>query len=273
MARIFTSLQNFFRHPHAYYGYISFVLAGMSLVTLGLQLPHFQPAEMLISFLPLWFFCETITLIVAFIWTSYYHRKPIKIRIASGLLLLGLLLHWGYQATLILDHAYPQYLYSNVWQPKTEAPLSPQKIRIAFFNKYYFNQEYQEISQRVTDLGIDIIGMSEISAIDYQEMKTRLPFEYSYYTNCQCKSSIGSELALFSRYPLDSVITNQLPSSPSIKATVSTGSSTFSVLILHTHAPTSGGELAQRNKTLTALGNQIYSDQSQPLVVIGDLNT
>ncbi len=273
MARVSTTLQSFFRHPHAYYGYISGAIAGMSMVTLGLQLPNFQPAEMLISFLPLWFFCETITLLVAFGWTSFYHQRPLRIRMVSGLLLLAMLLHWGYQGALILDHAYPQYLYSNVWQPKIEAPLSAQKIRIAFFNKYYFNQEYQEISQRIIDLGIDVIGMSEISEIDYQEMKKRLPFQYSYYTNCHCKSSIGSELALFSHYPLDSVITNQLPASPSIKATVSTGTSAFSLLVLHTHAPTSGEELAQRNKTLTALGNQIHTDQSQPLVVMGDLNT
>ena len=148
-----------------------------------------------------------------------------------------------------------------------------QELRVAFFNKFFFNYNFQPLYDEIETNFIDILAMAELSEASYQEIKAKINLPYSYYTNCHCNSMLGDPVAVFSRYPLSDIKTNGLQAGGIIEATVTlNNNTTLQLITLHPDAPMTQDLLIRRNSILTDLDIILQSYRDKKVVLLGDFN-
>lgn len=256
-----------------YYGYLSIVAAGSLIVFLSHSTANVLVTEMIISFLPLATTLQTIALVIAFIWTMLFFRTTNPTRIWAGLLLMSTTIGWGFNLTNIWDYAYPQNIYSATWDKDINPKDTNINVKVGFFNKAYYNHETSKVSDQARLLSLDVLGIAEITEADYNTLKTQLPFTNSYFTTCQCQSSAGSQIALFSRYPLSNIQANSIEKTPMIQADITIQNKVLNVMVIHPYAPTSTADLQQRNSSLNQLSQHLKTYDNRQVLVMGDFNT
>ncbi len=256
-----------------YYGYLVIVTVGSLIIYLSHSTANVLITEMIISFLPLATILQTIALGIAFLWTILFFRTANPIRVFAGFLLTIISVGWAFNITNIWDYAYPQNLYSATWDKDINPKDTTINVNIGFFNKAYYNHATGKVSDEARLLSLDILGIAEITQADYNSLKTQLPFSNSYFTTCQCQGSEGSQVALFSRYPLSNIQANSIEKMPMIQADITIQNKVLNVIVIHPYAPTSSADLLQRNSSLDQLSQKLKIYDNRQVVVMGDFNT
>ncbi len=271
--QIFKKIYQWSQITRLYYGYLLIVAVCSLIVYLSHSTANVLMSEMIISFLPLATILQTIALVIAFLWTILFFRTANPIRVLASFLLMIITVGWGFNLTNIWDYAYPQNLYSATWDKDLNPKDTTINVNVGFFNKAYYNHETSEVSDQARLLSLDVLGIAEITEADYNTLKTQLPFTNSYFTTCQCQSSEGSQVALFSRYPLSNIQANSIEKTPMIQADITIQNKVLNVTVIHPYAPTGTADLLQRNSSLNQLSQRLKIYDNRQVVLMGDFNT
>jgi endonuclease/exonuclease/phosphatase (EEP) superfamily protein YafD len=148
-----------------------------------------------------------------------------------------------------------------------------ESIRVGFFNKFYWNTDYEVISARVKSLKLDVVAMGEINEKGFKTLETFLGYRYTYYVDCDCKAAVNSQLALFSKYKLENLQTEGVSNAPFIQAKIVTEKSSFELFVVHPLAPITSTSMKLRNITLKELAAIVNKSSADRKVIVGDLNT
>lgn len=273
LSQIFKKIYQWRQNTRLYYGYLVIVAMGSLLIYLSQTTANVLITELIVSFLPLATILQTIALVIAFFWTILFFKTANPIRVWTGLLLMIITVGWGFNLTNIWDYAYPQNLYSATWDKDLNPKNTSININVGFFNKAYANHETKKVSDQARLLSLDVLGIAEITEDDYNILKTQLPFTNSYFTTCECQSSEGSQVALFSRYPLSNIQANSIEKTPMIQADITIQNKVLNVIVIHPYAPTGSADLQQRNLSLNQLSQRLKIYDNRQVVLMGDFNT
>ena len=137
-------------------------------------------------------------------------------------------------------------------------------FRVLQFNTWASNQHPDAIVKLIQDNKVDIIGLEEVNAINFQYLKRHLPVKlYPTFIH----NPIG-RICLLSKYPLiGNASISQHP--PTILASLNIKSNTVRILLTHTSRPINNPSYASEIRTLISTIRQ----QQKPMIVLGDLNT
>lgn len=260
-------------NPYLYYGYLSLLTIGSFVLFVSHFTANILITEMIISFLPLGTILQTITLLLAFIWSILFFKSPSMTRIVAGLLLLISTVGWGFNIAGIWDYAAPQFLYSATWNKDSNPKDTIIDLKVGFFNKAYWNDNIQALSDQVRLLELDVLGVAEISQDDYNKLKLQLPLPNAYFTSCKCQSEMGSEVAIFSRYPLTNIQANFIARTPILQADIMVQNKLLSTIVTHPYAPIRKDDLLQRNLSLDQIAKHLNTTPDRQILIMGDFNT
>lgn len=269
----------------------TFFVAGF-LVDVSLQLPVFATHDVLIfewlaSFMPYLFLlnlCIIGWFVIHTLLAAYKHKRnywhylkaqTARFKVISfknyGLILASifLLVITNSQLALLGDYYYSKNTVYSSEQTRDS------KLRVAFFNKLYYNDNDALISQRLTELAPDVIGFAEFRKADAVGIKALSNYPYSYITQSPIRKN-DTELALYSKFPLSDISEAINPDPPYLQASLKAGEQTLTLVVIHTAAPISPLYLAERNQQLDSLSAQLQKLNSQidtqPLILMGDFN-
>ncbi len=260
-------------NSHLYYGYLGLLTVGSFFLFISHFTANILITEMIISFLPLGTILQTVTLVLAFIWSILYFKSTSKVRILAGLLLLISTAGWGFNLAGIWDYAAPQFLYSATWNKDINPKDTTTSLKVGFFNKAYWNDNIQALSDQTRLLQLDVLGVAEISQDDYNKLKLQLPLQNTYFTSCKCQSEIGSQVAIFSRYPLSNIEANFIARTPILRADINIQNKLLNTIITHPYAPIGGDDLLQRNLSLQQIAKHLNNTPDRQSLIMGDFNT
>lgn len=260
-------------NPYLYYGYLTLIVVGSLILWVSHFTANILITEMIISFLPLGTILQTIGLVVGLLWTIIFFNDVSKVRIITGVVLLACTVSWGFNLTGIWDYAAPQFLYSATWNKDINPKDTTIDLRVGFFNKAFWNNDIQKLSDQVHLLQLDVLGIAEISPEEYNALKLQLPLPNTYFTTCKCQSDIGSEVAIFSRYPLSNIQANFIAKTPILQADIAVQNKLLHTIVTHPYAPITSQDLAQRNLSLDQLAKHLNSMPDRQSMVMGDFNT
>lgn len=259
--------------PHLYYGYLVLLVLGSLILWISHFTANILITEMIISFLPLGTILQTIALVIALLWSMLFFKKSSQVRIIAGIMLLASTIGWGFNLAGIWDYAAPQFLYSATWNKDSNPKDTTVSLKVGFFNKAYWNDDIQRLSDQVHLLQLDVLGIAEISQEEYNQLKLQLPLPNAYFTSCKCQSDIGSEVALFSRYPLSNIQANFIAKTPILQADIAVQNKLLNTIVTHPYAPIAGQDLVQRNLSLAQLTKHLNTMPDRQSLVMGDFNT
>lgn len=260
-------------NPYLYYGYLTLVVVGSLILWFSHFTANILITEMIISFLPLGTILQTLGLVIGLLWSLLFFRDVSNVRILAGIMLLVSTVGWGFNLAGIWDYAAPQFLYSATWNKDINPKDTTIGVRVGFFNKAYWNNDIQQLSDQVHLLQLDVLGIAEISQEEYNTLKLQLPLPNAYFTSCKCQSDIGSEVAIFSRYPLSNIQANFIAKTPILQADITVQNKLLNTIVTHPYAPIAGQDLAQRNLSLVQLAKHLNSMPDRQSLVMGDFNT
>lgn len=249
------------------YFLVSVSIAFLLVISLALSIENIWLLELLVSFLPLWFIKGFLSLIAAFVLIIMY--PELKESLTSRYSVLVSVLSVFIALVVIL---VPIFDFNYKKNPLSIIPASD-TLRIGFFNKKFDNVAYQKISSKIVELRLDAIAFSEISSDQYKQMTDVLKYPYSFYTNCRCKGSVDSELAIFSKYNLGSMLNSGVYGTPVIETDLLVGMNFLRLVVVHPASPISSGAFEKRNMSLEQLAENANTWNRGNYVVMGDMNT
>ncbi len=159
----------------------------------------------------------------------------------------------------------PSYFLLNFGVFSSPQALALQKkgeIRTGFFNKYFENQNYDEIAKTVNSLNLDIFGMSEISFKDYEVLKSKLNFKYSLILEVERDYTFSN--AIFSNFELTELRSIETIGGIILNARAKDIGFDNRISIIHLSTPVTQDWLIKRNKAYASLQGDI---------IMGDFNT
>ncbi len=165
--------------------------------------------------------------------------------------------------------------------PHHDKSLAKEPMRIVWFNKYYKNDNYRAISNRITELDPDVVGMTEVAAkeVDKLNLKKRYPYVMS---NPHRYKRLGFGIVFFSKYPIiDSSLTTKIPENPTIKtpneyvmeAQIDHQGSIYHVIVAHLDTPLNNTKLELRNNMLRYIKTRLRALPPDRTLLMGDFNT
>lgn len=230
--------------------------------------------ELPVSFLPMMTFGLVLLFITTFMVTSLHFRKLPKALKPVHSVVIGCLLLIAFSSCMLSIIQVTAALDNTVLaHEKNLETNSHVELRVGFFNKYYFNNNYQSLIKAVNDTSLDIFGMAELSEASYQAIKATIDLPYSYYTNCHCHSEMGDPVALFSRYPLSEIRTDSFKDSGIIEAIATIDDTTkVAVIVVHPDAPMTPDLLDRRNAQIRTLDIVLQNYRDHAVILMGDFN-
>lgn len=162
-----------------------------------------------------------------------------------------------------------EYFYTNNRISKDFNEKS--SFRIGSFNKLVTNKSYENISSATS--GLDVLGMVEVIPIEFEQLSE--DWAYSAMTDCACDAALGSELAIFSNYPIrkfEQISFGADNGGIAIAEIEKSPGKLLSAVIVHPKAPVTFDDLVARNVQLQRI-TDVALDQSFPAIIMGDFNT
>lgn len=151
--------------------------------------------------------------------------------------------------------------------------LQSGEIKIASFNKYYANREYDSLRKEINPTKYDIVGLSETFDKDFKILKKQ--WRYSLSAECDCDPAPKAELVLLSNYPIikNEVISAGKEGGGMLRAVVKVRGKQLITYVAHTPSPISNTYFNKRNEMLkTIVPARIIQDKDKNAVFMGDLN-
>lgn len=148
---------------------------------------------------------------------------------------------------------------------------NPRELRLMTANVAMRNENYAAFYKSVETSAPDILVLQEVTEEWNQAIQPLLAvYPYSHILPKQG----GAGLALFSRYPLDSIKVLFAESSmhPALLAVVNLNGTPLTVLLMHPLTPMRPDKFANRNEQLNAAA-ALMKSTSEPKLLVGDLNT
>lgn len=142
-------------------------------------------------------------------------------------------------------------------------------IRVMSFNMFYANTEYQDIADYINRTQPDVVILTEINAIAYQELGIRLD---EYRVQDYVSGPHASDLAVFSKLSSEEIRIEKkegvvAQDAPIVRIAIHHHEKDLVIYSSHLLPPMNN----QRNHELAALENASLLEKS-PHIVIGDLN-
>ncbi|MBW3538019.1 endonuclease/exonuclease/phosphatase family protein [Candidatus Parcubacteria bacterium] len=145
------------------------------------------------------------------------------------------------------------------------------KARIGFMNVLKSNRRYHDIGRRIKQLGLDVVGLAEMSVGAFEAVKSASELEHGYVTSGWNADS-GEELAILSRWPItEAGAPGSEPGRP-LAAAVATPNGPLRVMVLHPYPPLAPSALKRRNQAFVRAAAAARATP-EPVVIMGDFNT
>jgi endonuclease/exonuclease/phosphatase (EEP) superfamily protein YafD len=139
-----------------------------------------------------------------------------------------------------------------------------QVITIAFFNKLFYNTNYEEINRKIREINPDIIGMAELNG-DAEKISLLTNYPYKFINNSRKTVGIG----LFSKHKF---ITKDIPDpSHLISSEMDIFGKQYDVLVFHPNPPLYENGFEKRNIDLKNLNNYV-KQLGSATILLGDFN-
>lgn len=245
---------------------VSAVFASIAvlLVLISQWRPYFFAQEIVISFLPYVLFTLSVWLVIN---SCYFLGRVLhRLNIVDPLMLLTQVVS---AAALIVSFMSTGYFAPL---PVTAAPNYSYKV--AFHNKYFFNADYETLSESYQDLGeLDFLLLAEFGKQDAANITALDAFPYQY--GSRSTSFLDeTELALYSRHEPEFVRTDPLKTLPSLHARFrDPAGQPFDIVVIHTAAPVSQNLWQTRNRQLESLQAYLTSGvMAERYLIAGDFN-
>lgn len=148
------------------------------------------------------------------------------------------------------------------------------KLKVGFYNKYFFNENFDEISNKIKEMNFDILGLGELKSDQRERIEAFKDFKYTVSKNCD-SCEYKEDVALYSKYPIINPKIYTFEKARVIEADVVVSTTkTIRVFVIHTTAPSlfHSERLVMRNKELESLPDVINSAESYHKIVLGDFN-
>jgi endonuclease/exonuclease/phosphatase (EEP) superfamily protein YafD len=229
-------------------------------------------AEMIISFEPYYLLLSIIALLalipcVVWLCISQVRKKNNLQRVLrrNALVFISLVL-------LSSNSLWMGIEVLGFYHPVKKLQISSEDtLKVGFYNKYFPNQNFPQISDELSNLDLDILGMGELKRDQIPYISKLSEYQYSYSEDCIC--DYPEDVALYSKYPIKNPSTYGLLGSRIIEANIEVQNKDLKIFVVHTTAPMSKREFNLRNQELPELAKLINSKKSDGTIVMGDFNT
>ncbi len=144
-------------------------------------------------------------------------------------------------------------------------------LNIGSFNKQIGTENAHLIVDYAQQIGLDILGISEVKRIDFAKLLTG---EYPYTFNSNKKYGIGqAEFLILSKYKLGEVKSISLDKfGNGVRTEVNIKGKRVAVYLIHTTAPISPELFLKRNEGFAKLTEILKAEKTKRIIVMGDLN-
>jgi len=191
-------------------------------------------------------------------------RSLMKVSLKSWVTLTLVLLLMGHN--LIVIWITPQRATFN------EISAESGSLRVMTLNKLYNNNNYSQIANYIQSRDPDILAIEEIFKDEAALLAKLMGYEHWHMASCGC-SAYGSDLALFSRFPLDNVslaFEDRLGGVLRGEVTLSVDR-TLAVYVAHIVVPYSSSAYEIRRNMINQLADSINQERLET-VLMGDFN-
>jgi endonuclease/exonuclease/phosphatase (EEP) superfamily protein YafD len=222
-------------------------IGGLTAGRLGHLYPHFDVFSQ--------FGLQFLAICLAFICAVFFSRFKTLVGIVFTLALLALYSAW------------PHMVSSELQDRTFKIATGEQQLRIAHFNTYKNNLDYEAIIREILRLDADVVGLLEMSNAKKNAVLPKLLEKYPYQSDCLQKQHCDQ--AIISKIPFGTTAAQSLWDGPPY-VMIKLGSNFAEVSIYSVHTtrfPHSRAQLKQINGLIKLLGN----DPGQK-IVMGDFN-
>jgi endonuclease/exonuclease/phosphatase (EEP) superfamily protein YafD len=222
-------------------------IGGLTAGRLGHLYPHFDVFSQ--------FGLQFLAICLAFICAVFFSRFKTLVGIVFTIALLALYSAW--------PHMVSSELQDRIFKIAT----GEQQLRIAHFNTYKNNLDYEAIAAEILRLDADVVGLLEMSNAKKNAILPKLLEKYPYQSDCLQKQHCDQ--AIVSKIPFGITAAQSLwDGPPYVMIKLGSNFSEVSIYSVHTtRFPHSRAQLKQINGLIKLLGN----DPGQK-IVMGDFN-
>jgi endonuclease/exonuclease/phosphatase (EEP) superfamily protein YafD len=231
--------------------------------------------------------CATLVVYVSLYLVSFFAKTTLYVELAHYVLPYILVLNivlclilfpfvWNFKdlvllrvlsVVLVVITLYLSFtIYQYSYVPHILAASGETEIRAAFLNKLYSNTNYSPILQKINALNPEILGMSEVTDEDLENLKLTLRYQRVLAQPARDHSNI----VLASNYPTS---VNEDMTIPFVLSAVSKINNTqYYIFVIHPEPPINAEWLKQRNQNLKKLSEYIVTLPQDRVIILGDFN-
>ena len=210
--------------------------------------------------------------LAARLWWVFELFSHFRVQLLAGLAVLALLFAarraWTWCAVLTLCMAVNAPSVLPYLQPATARATGPATLTVLGVNVEADNDEHAELLASIAQSNPDVVLVVEFTD-RWGEHLAPLADAYPHQFRRPRFDRFG--IALFSRYPFESVADLELGPTTAIDARLRTPLGTTRLIGVHLLPPVSADWARQRNSQLDAIAQHTAS-ATEPLIVLGDFN-
>ncbi|HSY07460.1 MAG TPA: endonuclease/exonuclease/phosphatase family protein [Steroidobacteraceae bacterium] len=195
----------------------------------------------------------------------------------AGCLILAATAHERWAALAFLVAAIQALICAPLVNSRAPAaaaagPAPSTTLRLAAVNVWYRNHEFQRVVEFILRERPDAVLLAEVTA-EWEQALAPLGAHYAQrFATRGTRGTHGTGLLLLSRWPMQAAV---LPGfsdiEPAVSASLSINDRSVQLLCVHTSWPIGRENSAVRDRQLVLVGD-FARRQTQPLIVLGDLN-
>lgn len=144
------------------------------------------------------------------------------------------------------------------------------QIKVAHFNVWVLNNNYQAMTDKVLQLQPDVVSFQEVTFTWAYKLSKGLKEVYPYQYPMPRHGTTG--MAVFSKQPIEDAEWVQLQGLPNFTGKVAVGSEKVAIIASHANNPVFPHVQLKRNQHLRKIGEFLRS-YNGPYIAMGDYNT
>jgi endonuclease/exonuclease/phosphatase (EEP) superfamily protein YafD len=149
--------------------------------------------------------------------------------------------------------------------------IGNEQLKVMQFNVLTTNHRFDKTIQDIKDINPDFISFQEVSREWATALKQGLSEEFPHFEIVQ-HADQSQGLAIFSKYPLNSIEIHDWSGTANISGEVIVDQSSINFLSLHTRSPTTKHKWKIRNQHIQQAASFVAKQQGE-FLVLGDFNT